>query len=232
MTMSCWTKQFASRSQHHNFATILASATTTCTSNGGTIGGVRRQQQLQQQQLRRTISTKAAMRMLGFPKQTTNAKQKVSLQELRTAYFELAKRTHPDLQKNQAPSSDTSVDFRDITEAYEHLLKTTTCEISSSSSKGGNNDVISKEEEDFYRQACTSVLGIPAEIVEESKQNPMFLLWLGGNTDAAQHWRAFFAVHGGLAQKLRVPAAYLEGGAIAAVNRPPSFETRRRRGKR
>jgi hypothetical protein len=159
--------------------------------------------------------------MLGFPK-TLNAKE-LKLMELRNAYFELAKRTHPDLQNQE--TSDTSVDFRDITEAYEHLLR---FELS----KNGNTtiketDVISKEEEQIYREACLSVLGISAEIVEESKQNAMFRHWLGGNTDGAQYWKAFFAVHGGLAQKLRAPAAFLEGGGGR-----PSFESRRRRGKR
>jgi DnaJ domain len=170
----------------------------------------------------RRISTETAMRMLGFPN-NTNAKQ-LDIREVRTAYLELAKRTHPDLQNRE--TADTSVDFRDITEAYEHLLK---CEIS----KNGDPtlmiaDIISKEEENLYRQACLNLLGIPAEIVEESKHNPMFRHWLGGNTDGAQHWRAFFAVHGGLAQKLRTPVAYLEGGS---GHRPP-FETRRRRGKK
>ena len=144
------------------------------------------------------------------------------LRELRKAYFDAAKKTHPDLaqQKQQADSSSDADDFRKVTEAYERLLD----------SREIDTDVtwkISAEEEEEYRQACMAVLGVPAEIVEESKRNPMFRHWLGGNTDGAQHWRSFFAVHGGLAQKLQVPTAYLDSGTEA-----PAFASRRPRRKR
>lgn len=178
----------------------------------------------------RCISTKVAKKILGFA-----SKEKPTMRELRKAYFDAAKKTHPDLLQVQqqqhheqqqtsngksdepilAPDAD---DFRRVTEAYERLL----------GSREIENDInwkISSEEEEEYRQACMAVLGVPAEIVEESKRNPMFRHWLGGNTDGAQHWRSFFAVHGGLAQKLQVPAAYLDSGGVEA----PAFASRRPR---
>jgi curved DNA-binding protein CbpA len=158
---------------------------------------------------KRSISTiSTAKRLLGF-----SQAYKPTMQELRKAYFEAAKRTHPDMvQKNEE-----GMGFREVTEAYEQLLSSK--EVETSPDLG-----ITQEEEELYRQACTQVLGISADIVEESKRNPMFRLWLGGNTDGAQHWRAFFAVHGGLAQKIRPPSGYLNAGAET-----PRFETRRPR---
>eukprot|EP00980_Cylindrotheca_fusiformis_P006617 scaffold1390_cov138-Cylindrotheca_fusiformis.AAC.20 len=125
----------------------------------------------------------------------------------------MAKKCHPDMQ-DEGMDEEEKVDFLELTEAYEYLLYNNT-----TTQKGTNEDsnlLISLEEEETYRQACLAVLGIPAEIVEESKQNPMFRHWLGGNTDGAQHWRSFFSVHGGLAQRLRPPAGYLEGRSDAA----------------
>lgn len=159
----------------------------------------------------RLISTQAAKMLLGF-----SSSHRPTMRELRAAYFEAAKQTHPDV----AQENEDGIDFVKITKAYERLLDSREIE----------NDAtwkISKDEEDEYRSACKAILGIPAEIVEESKQNPMFRHWLGGNTDGAQHWRAFFAVHGGLAQKLQAPAAYLESGQEAAT-----FESRPRRKRR
>jgi hypothetical protein len=125
----------------------------------------------------------------------------------------MAKKCHPDVV-----STSESLDFLEITDAYEYLLK--------NKHHTSQDYIVSLEEEETYRQACLTILGIPAEIVEESKQNPMFRHWLSGNTDAAQHWRSFFAVHGGLALKLRPPAGFLEGGSDT-----PKSETRRRRRK-
>ena len=166
---------------------------------------------------RRSITTKAAKSLLGFTNEC-----KPTVKELRQAYFEAAKQCHPDMQKQQEDdnSDDTILDFRDITEAYEHLLN-------GNHTSGMEHFNISIQEEKHYRQACLTILGIPAEIVEESKQNPMFRHWLGGNTDGAQHWRAFFSANGGLAQKLRPPAGYIE----SAAERPKS-ESRRRRVRR
>merc|ERR1712127_1029398 len=110
----------------------------------------------------------------------------------------------------------------DITEAYEHLLNGDHLQ----SSKEEMANIVTTTEEEDYRQACQIILGLPAEIVEESKQNPMFRKWLVGNTDAAHHWRVFFAAHGGLAQKLRPPAGYLGKGKDDVVVK--KSETRRK----
>lgn len=112
-------------------------------------------------------------------------------------------------------SRDNDLDFVEITEAYEYLLN------NGHASVAEGAELVSVEEENEYRAACHEVLGINAEIVEESKLNPMFRHWLEGNTDGAQHWRSFLAAHGGLAQKLRPLAGYLDGpdGAIAPKTR-------------
>lgn len=197
----------------------------------------------------RWISIPSAKKVLGFPPH-----HRPTVKELRLAYFEAAKRTHPDSvqissSSSTSGSSGTSTstststnrnyggggeDFCRVTEAYERLLgsKDVVVELSAGEDdeKGGTvswKNIISREEEEEYRRACQDVLGIPAEIVEESKQNPMFRHWLHGNTDGAQHWRAFFAVHGGLAQKLVQPVAFIESGQDLV-----SFETRRRRRRR
>ena len=174
----------------------------------------------------RFISIRAAKELLGFGPQ-----HRPTMRELRAAYFEAAKQTHPDVMAAAAatPSADKNInkikngtmDFVQVTLAYERLLDSREIE----------NDVtwkISHDEQEEYRRACQAVLGIPAEIVEESKQNPMFRRWLDGNTDGAQHWRAFLSANGGLAQKLQVPVAFLESG-----QEEPDFEARprRRRGR-
>ena len=158
--------------------------------------------------------------MLGF---TTTCKP--TIKELRMAYFEAAKQCHPDVVMNNKDKSQ-QYDFRDITDAYEHLLKRK--HLTTSSDDPNDEYQISLEEEQYYRAACEQVLGISAEVVEESKQNPMFRHWLDGNTDAAQHWRAFFSNHGGLAQKLRVPVAYLESSSRDDETKP-KVENRRKR---
>jgi hypothetical protein len=192
----------------------------------------------------RSISTKAARQLLGF-----SYEDRPTIRELRAAYFEAAKKTHPDLLNTHNENSTTTVDnedddeddedddsgdaFRRVTEAYERLLASPR-ELSKNNDNGGESSsfVISQKEEDEYRQACWLVLGIRAEIVEESKSNPMFRHWLGGNTDGAQHWRAFFAVHGGLAQKLRQPSALISSGRQDEEEQLSSTTRRRRRRKR
>eukprot|EP01083_Nonionella_stella_P243222 847716_1 len=62
----------------------------------------------------RCITTSAAKAMLGFSED-----DKFSLRELRHAYFEAAKRYHPDVI---AEGQDLDFDFKEITDAYEHLL--------------------------------------------------------------------------------------------------------------
>ncbi|KAL3788237.1 hypothetical protein ACHAW5_000833 [Stephanodiscus triporus] len=175
--------------------------------------------------LHRGISTSAAKSMLGFAED-----QKFSIRELRHAYFEAAKRYHPDVVRQQQSDgdedNDSPLDFRDITEAYDHLLSGDHC---TQYSKEEMANIVTVSEDEEYRQACHTMLGLPAEIVEESKQNPMFRRWLMGNTDAAHHWRAFFAAHGGLAQKLRPPAGYLGQGGEKALKKS---ETRRKKSQK
>jgi hypothetical protein len=139
----------------------------------------------------RHITTASAKSMLGFTEHC-----QFTIRELRHAYFEAAKLHHPDVIK-QHPNRNV-FDFRDITNAYEHLL--TSSHISHISE---DEPIITHDEEDEYRRACLDILGIPAEIVEESKKNPMFRQWLMGKTDAAMHWKMFLTKYGGLAEKLR-----------------------------
>lgn len=171
-----------------------------------------------------TTSTADAKRLLGFL-----PTDRPTIPELRAAYFQAAKKTHPDAVANNDDDSTKNRyhDFCRVTEAYECLLQSR--EVSTSSTS--NKFQISTQEEDEYRSACMAVLGVPAEIVEESKGNPMFRHWLGGNTDGAQHWRAFFAVHGGLAQKLAKPVAYLGTGGRQLSSSTAALESRRKRKK-
>ena len=171
--------------------------------------------------LHRGISTSAAKSMLGFAED-----QNFSIRELRHAYFEAAKQYHPDVVEQQNDDDSATIDFRDITDAYEHLLNGDHAHHYTGEEL--ENMITIKEDED-YRQACQSQLGLSAEIVEESKQNPMFRRWLMGNTDAAYHWRSFFAAHGGLVQKLRPPAGYLGHGGERAVMKS---ETRRKKSRK
>ncbi len=160
--------------------------------------------------------------MLGF-----SDDKRPSIRELRNAYFVAAKRCHPDVvnqQQSDGEEDNTTFDFRDITIAYEHLLNGDHIDYNPE-----EDSLVTRNEEEEYRDACKTMLGLPAEIVEESKQNPMFRKWLAGNTDAAIHWRSFFAANGGLAQKLRPPAGYLGRGEEAVVRKS---DTRRKRGIR
>jgi curved DNA-binding protein CbpA len=159
----------------------------------------------------RSISTSVAKSLLGL---TPNSKP--TMKELRFAYFRAAKQCHPDVKtKSVGPHFDEAIEFRRITEAFERLM-------SSDEVEEKHADLgISKEEELEYREACKNQLGLPAEIVEESKQNPIFRHWLAGNTDAAHYWRSFFSGHGGLAQKLRPPAALIESKWTQSESRRP-----------
>jgi len=139
---------------------------------------------------------------------------------LRTAYLEAAKQCHPDtLQNPEKSKQEAAQQFQLVTEAYEVLLGTKLA------SDEVNDYGITVEEDAAFRRACQERLGLPAEIVEESKQCPAFRQWLSGKTDAAHHWRIFFIQHGGLAPKLRPPAAgLLESNLIVKKS-----ATRRRR---
>lgn len=160
----------------------------------------------------RGITTSSAKALLHL-----NQDIKPTVKELRHAYFEMAKMCHPDMQGDEGDG----LDFLELTEAYEYLLH------NKHTRNNQDANLISLEEEETYRQACLTVLGIPAEIVEESKQNPMFRHWLSGNTDGAHYWKGFLSVHGGLAQRLRPPAGFIEGGSDIASTAGP-----RRRKKR
>eukprot|EP00588_Corethron_pennatum_P020094 CAMPEP_0194323320 /NCGR_PEP_ID=MMETSP0171-20130528/25176_1 /TAXON_ID=218684 /ORGANISM="Corethron pennatum, Strain L29A3" /LENGTH=155 /DNA_ID=CAMNT_0039081933 /DNA_START=72 /DNA_END=536 /DNA_ORIENTATION=+ len=131
----------------------------------------------------RGLSTSAAKEILGLRQSTTP-----SLKELRSAYFQAAKKCHPDTNsscvENESMEFDEGLAFRRISDAYEKLL---------SSDVGGSfqeeeEDIITEREEEDYRKACLSVLGINAEIVEESKQDAVFRNWLAGNTNCAKWW--------------------------------------------
>lgn len=183
----------------------------------------------------RFISTSAAKSILGF-----SDDQQFSIRELRHAYFQAAKRHHPDVVRQQMDERDgntngngATIDFRDITEAYEILLNCPDHHIPFNSKTRDDEmeNIITIDEDEEYRQACQSQLGLPAEIVEESKRNPMFRKWLLGNTDAAHLWRVFLAANGGLAQKLRPIAGYL-GKGDSVEGELKKSETRRRRSRR
>jgi len=135
----------------------------------------------------------------------------LSLKELRTAYFRAAKRCHPDAIRSSGDTSkdknteqDSSERFLMVTEAYEFLLATAI------GSAANDRSIISKNEESIFRRNCQDWLGIPADVVEESKRCPLFRQWLKGNTDAAFHWKIFLMQNGGLAPRLR---EYLKLGA-------------------
>ena len=158
----------------------------------------------------KVTSTARAKQMLGFGNDC-----KPTVIELRNAYYEAAKKCHPDVVQED----EEVLDFRDLKDAYEHLMN------------GGHvtedtSEDITADDEHHYRRACMEILGLKAEIVEESKQNPMFLHWLSGKTDGAQYWRNFFTHHGGLAQRLRSPDGYLAANSKII---PKASESRRRR---
>jgi len=153
--------------------------------------------------------------MLGFRHDCTP-----TVIQLREAYYEAAKKCHPDVVKNKK-KEEALADFRALKDAYEYLLN------GGHVTNENSSDDISIEEEEEYRRACRDLLGLTAEIVEESKQDPKFLQWLSGNTDGAQHWTSFFRHHGGLGQKIRPPAGLL---TINKEHVPKASESRRRRG--
>jgi hypothetical protein len=104
-------------------------------------------------------------------------------------------------------------DFLQITMAYEILQN----ELAGYGEDKYNSIVIPYDEEQAFRVACEQQLGLPAEIVEECKENTMFREWLTGNTDSAHTWRNFFMQHGGLAPKLKASAGVIEAGAVSTL---------------
>ena len=134
-------------------------------------------------------------------------KQGFSMLELRDAYFEAAKRCHPDANQDDNEAKVRSSDlFLKVTEAYELLRKYPRGDISSSSEIDEDEyyekNIISKTEEQFYRDAVYETLGMRAEDLEESKKCPMFRIWLAGGSHTAFHFNLFLMRHGGLAPML------------------------------
>jgi hypothetical protein len=169
---------------------------------------------------RRWITTKQAQETLDLaPSYTT--------QELRRAYFAAAKKCHPDaLQKTENKNMDIAKEFRLVTLAYEKLSSgSTTGDMTQLHNNQDGN--LSINQQLHFRSACQTILGVPAEIVEECKRDAKFRQWLLGNTDAAIYWRNFLSVHGGLAPMLETTAGYL-GSSIHGKDEQKS-ETRRKR---
>jgi hypothetical protein len=156
----------------------------------------------------RSITNKSARRVLGIAHNDN-----MSPKELRLMYFEAAKRCHPDTTTSRAiklSKEEVLAQFRDVTDAYEYLQGTNSNNASVALSDLG----ITETEEALYRNACRDWLGVAAEVVEESKKCSMFRDWLKGETDAAERWRVFFILNGGLAPMLRPPVALIEDHAI------------------
>jgi hypothetical protein len=168
----------------------------------------------------------SALKLLNLSHQ-----RKYNPKELRDAYFTAAKCCHPD-SPNAKVNVDVNVDidvdmntsideeerkaqltnqFHAISEAYELLIKedpvsddfSSASGSSASSSSESLHDYITKSEEQHFREACDDFLGVDAEIVEESKQCPLFRQWLKGRTVDAFLWNMFLMKHGGLAPMLR-----------------------------
>lgn len=148
----------------------------------------------------------SARKILGL-----DASAKLSARVLRQSYLKAAMRCHPDLQQNK-----DSDEFRKVTAAYEFLQ----------SGVAPDQDLgITAQDDSDFRQACQDWLGLPGEVVEETKRCPMFRTWLDGKTDAAFRWRLFFALHGGLAPMLRPPSALLEDQSDSV----PTLDRRKRK---
>eukprot|EP00568_Trieres_chinensis_P013861 CAMPEP_0183317352 /NCGR_PEP_ID=MMETSP0160_2-20130417/57692_1 /TAXON_ID=2839 ORGANISM="Odontella Sinensis, Strain Grunow 1884" /NCGR_SAMPLE_ID=MMETSP0160_2 /ASSEMBLY_ACC=CAM_ASM_000250 /LENGTH=231 /DNA_ID=CAMNT_0025483357 /DNA_START=62 /DNA_END=757 /DNA_ORIENTATION=+ len=169
----------------------------------------------------------AAMSLLGLPVSGTDRRPAFTARQLRDAYFEAAKRCHPDAVSSDeggnvggdaedAAKVGAARRFVRVTEAYE-LLRALS--LPSGSAFEAEAALVSEDEEEEYRIACRQFLGVDAEIVEESKRCPLFREWLQGRTDAAFHWNSFFLKHGGLAPKLRPNSGLLSGGTERGVTR-------------
>ena len=93
--------------------------------------------------------------MLGFAKD-----QKFSVRELRDAYFAAAKLCHPDTVRGDDAANTSTLDFRDVTDAYEHLLN---CDDNGQYSKEDLENIITiSEDEEYFAEE------LDVEIVDES----------------------------------------------------------------
>lgn len=157
----------------------------------------------------------------------------LSNSEIRKAYFRAAKLCHPDTRiiaeddqqqrhldrndvrksKKNPPSTkgDDNDDaafamverFHRITQAYELLISINKKSRNHDDYDDDDIDSLSMDDEMDYRMACQNILGLSAEIVEESKRSSTFRQWLLGKTDSAYLWRTFLSQYGGLVPKLR-----------------------------
>eukprot|EP00550_Attheya_septentrionalis_P000819 CAMPEP_0198289876 /NCGR_PEP_ID=MMETSP1449-20131203/7927_1 /TAXON_ID=420275 /ORGANISM="Attheya septentrionalis, Strain CCMP2084" /LENGTH=195 /DNA_ID=CAMNT_0043988281 /DNA_START=175 /DNA_END=759 /DNA_ORIENTATION=+ len=158
----------------------------------------------------RCMNTVDAKRLLGL------VGSKFDARELRSAYFEAAKRCHPD-SSTAEEAADTRL-FMEVTDAYEALQveirhgANSNINHNNSNSDAENDRFITISEEMQYRRACLDQLGVPAEVVEESKRCPLFREWLQGKTDAASYWQRFFMQFGGLAPMLQPNAIFIGAG--------------------
>ena len=152
----------------------------------------------------RTISVAAARARLGLV-------EGFSAKQLRDAYFMAARSAHPDTTTARTDASEASRAFIAISDAYQMLR----------AGSGAEDPVDARKEEaeEDFRAACQSWLGCDALLVEEAKRCPIFREWLRGNTDAAQQWRAFLRLHGGLAPVLAAAPPGLAAGARPAGKR-------------
>lgn len=140
-----------------------------------------------------SLDYQSALRLLKLKNSnTTSGNSNINLKDLRKAYFQAAKQCHPDTIVNesstQVTKQDSSAQFMLVSEAYEVLLSIIS---PVSDGKLRSEGLISEREEIEFRRNCQDWLGIPADVVEESKRCPLFRQWLKGNTDAAFHWKVF-----------------------------------------
>jgi hypothetical protein len=115
---------------------------------------------------------------------------------LRKAYLQAALKCHPDVKKEKSGH-----EFTEINRAYELLQ----AGVVSDKDLG-----VTPDEDEMFRRACLDWLGLPAEVVEDSKRCPIFRNWLSGGTEASIRWQQFLTLHGGLAPMLRPASALLE----------------------
>jgi hypothetical protein len=141
-------------------------------------------------------SIHASLKLLSLEKHFT-------ARELRDAYFQAAKKCHPDTTAGDSDKAHASNMFLEITEAYEALqIYCANGKTFSGSKQYNEADFITKTDEQYYREAVKETLGIDAEVLEESKKCPMFRIWLKGGSHMAFHYNIFLMRHGGLAQML------------------------------
>jgi hypothetical protein len=136
-------------------------------------------------------STRNAYRVLGL-----HADMVYTSKHIRDAYYEAAKRCHPDVSTREVQDiSRSAQEFIRLTNAYEVLRRKYTI----------SEDVWQEDEEEQFRTACREWLGLSAEVVEESKRCPMFRKWLTTGTQSAEHWLNFLCMNGGLSPRIRSP---------------------------